>query len=68
MKTKYIAMAALAAISLSSCNDWLKEEAPGTNKFDDFFTGGAVAIQTVNACYAHWPGNIIPAATSRNGT
>ena len=38
MKTKYIAMAALAAISLSSCNDWLKEEAPGTNKFDDFFT------------------------------
>lgn len=52
MKTKYIAMAALAAISLSSCNDWLKEEAPGTNKFDDFFTGGAVAIQTVNSCYA----------------
>ncbi len=52
MKTKYIAiLAACASLSLTSCNDWLKEEGPGTNKLEDFFTGGAVAIQTVNACY-----------------
>ncbi|MDE5929340.1 MAG: RagB/SusD family nutrient uptake outer membrane protein, partial [Muribaculaceae bacterium] len=52
MKKLHIALAAIAALSLSSCNDWLKEEAPGTNRLDDFFTSGAVAIQTVNACYA----------------
>lgn len=53
MKAKYINLAAVAllAASMSSCNDWLKEEAPGSQDFDDFFTGGAVAIQTVNACY-----------------
>lgn len=53
MKTKYIALvaAACAVMPLTSCNDWLKEDGPGTNKIEDFFTGGAVAIQTVNACY-----------------
>lgn len=40
-----------AALLLSSCTGWLQEEAPGSQNFDDFFTGGAVAIQTVNACY-----------------
>lgn len=54
MKAKYIKLGAVAllAASMSSCNDWLKDQAPGSQDFDDFFTGGAVAIQTVNACYA----------------
>lgn len=48
---KFIALAAVA-LSATSCNDWLKEEQPGVNTLDDFFTSGAVAIQSVNACYA----------------
>lgn len=53
MKSKYIILPALAMMmTLASCNDWLKEEGPGSQNFDDFFTGGAVAVQTVNACYA----------------
>ena len=54
MKTRYIltvlgGMALLSATT--SCNDWLKEEAPGTTNLNDFFTSGTTAIQTVNACY-----------------
>lgn len=54
MKSKYIAIAVAitAGMGLTSCNDWLKEESPGSNKLEDFFTGGAVCIQSVNACYA----------------
>jgi hypothetical protein len=54
MKSKYIAIAALVAagMGLTSCNDWLKEESPGVNQLEDFFTGGAVCVQVVNACYA----------------
>lgn len=50
---QYIKLLCIAAVAVStaSCNDWLKEETPGTTELDDFFTGGAVAIQTVNACY-----------------
>lgn len=48
--TKY-ALMALAAASLTSCNGWLGEETPGTAGFDDFYTVGATAIQSVNACY-----------------
>ncbi len=52
MKTRYIAIPMIAgALMLTGCNDWLKEEAPGSQDFDDFFTSGAVALQTVNACY-----------------
>lgn len=55
MKTirKYIFMAlcAAAAASLTGCNDWLKEENPGSIRFDDFYTEGTVCIQNVNACY-----------------
>lgn len=53
MKTKYTALiaAGIAALSLTSCNDWLKEDGPGTNKLGDFYTGGAVCVQNVNACY-----------------
>lgn len=50
----YIKLIALTAVAMSatSCNDWLKDEQPGVNTLDDFFTSGAVAIQSVNACYA----------------
>lgn len=53
MKNKILnfSLAAVAALSLSSCNDWLTEDAPGNNKFDDFFIGGAMAVQTVNGAY-----------------
>ena len=52
MKTRYIAIPMIAgALMLTGCNDWLKDEAPGSQDFDDFFTSGAVAIQTINACY-----------------
>lgn len=53
MKNKIlnIGLATVAALSLSSCNDWLKEDAPGVNKFEDFYIGGAMGIQTVNAAY-----------------
>lgn len=53
MKLRYIIpVIAAAGLSLSSCNDWLQEDTPGTQKFNDFFINGAVAVQTVNACYA----------------
>lgn len=48
--SKYILMAA-AAVSLTSCNGWLGEESPAVSDFDDFYTEGEVAIQTVNAAY-----------------
>ena len=52
MKTKYFILPALMlSFSLTSCNDWLKEESPGTQDFDDFYTSGEVAVQAVNACY-----------------
>ena len=53
MKKAYIAVlaAGVASMSLTSCNDWLNEDGPGTNKLDDFFISGAVAVQAVNACY-----------------
>lgn len=58
MKIKHI-FPVLCVASLVSCNDWLKEETPGVQKFEDFFINGAVAIQTVNACYppAGWDYN-----------
>ena len=59
MKTKYFILPALMlSFSLTSCNDWLKEESPGTQDFDDFYTSGEVAVQAVNACYTPWLGNI----------
>lgn len=44
---------ALAAtgMGLTGCNDWLKEENPGSTKLEDFFTVGETCIQTVNGCY-----------------
>lgn len=52
-KNQYI-LAAVCTLSLSltSCNDWLQEETPGTTQLKDFFTGGQTAIQSCNAAYA----------------
>lgn len=48
----YMALPALALLTLSSCNGWLKEENPGSTGLDDFFTSGEACEQVVNACYA----------------
>lgn len=50
MKSKYIAMA-LALTALTSCNDWLAEDVPGTNKRGDYFVSTETAIEVVNAAY-----------------
>lgn len=42
---------ALATLSLSSCNDWLTEETPGTTKVSEFFTSLSTAEAVVNAAY-----------------
>lgn len=39
------------ATVVSGCDDWLREEAPGSTKLEDFFTDGTTALQSVNACY-----------------
>ncbi len=53
MKTKILnfGIAAVALLSMTSCNDWLTEQAPGTNTPSDYFVGGEMAIQTINAAY-----------------
>ena len=48
---KYIACAMLAT-SLSSCNDWLTEDTPGSTKLSEAFTTIDVATNTTNAVYA----------------
>lgn len=42
---------ALATLSLSSCNDWLTEETPGTTNVSEFFTSLSTAEAVVNAAY-----------------
>ena len=46
-------MAAFAAMGagMTSCNDWLGEDSPGSTKLDDFFVNGTACIQTINGCY-----------------
>lgn len=48
-------------LGATSCNDWLKEEAPGKTGLDDYFTSGMTAIHSVNAAYT-------PLAWEYNGT
>lgn len=49
---KYIYFTALlTALSLTSCNDWLTAETPGTTKLKEAFTGIDVAVNTTNAVY-----------------
>ena len=48
---KYAMM--LSAVAMfSSCNDWLTEETPGSNKLEDYFVSTETAIEVVNATYA----------------
>lgn len=46
----YIACAMLAT-SLSSCNDWLTDDTPGSTKLVEAFTSLDVAVETANAVY-----------------
>ena len=48
--TTYLALV-LAAAMLSSCNDWLTEDTPGTNKRGDYFVSTETATEVVNAAY-----------------
>lgn len=47
----YILMLGAVAM-MGSCNDWLTEDAPGSNKIEDYFVSTATAIEVVNATYA----------------
>lgn len=46
----FLTALALSA-SLTSCEDWLTEEAPGTTKVEDFFSSEETALQVVTAAY-----------------
>lgn len=46
------ACALLMMGGLTSCNDWLKEETPGTTTLPDYFVTGQNAIMVANAAYA----------------
>lgn len=46
---KYISICIVPV--LASCNEWLREDGPMTNRVEDFFTGAETAIQVVNAAY-----------------
>ncbi|MBD5284304.1 MAG: RagB/SusD family nutrient uptake outer membrane protein [Bacteroides sp.] len=52
--SKYIyrcAVAGIATLGLTSCNDWLGEPSPGSTKLEDFFVAGETCVQTINGCY-----------------
>ena len=51
----------LAAATLTACNDWLREDAPGTTKLSDFFTGGDDGLPAGLASY-------VPLMWEYNGT
>ena len=52
MKNYISVLPAIAlAMTATSCNDWLKEDSPGSTKLEDFFTSGQSCIQTINGCY-----------------
>ena len=49
---QYIYCAAIAAtLALTSCNDWLTDDTPGTTKLEEAFTSLDVATETANAAY-----------------
>lgn len=41
----------IAALSLTSCHDWLTEKAPGSTDENDFLTSEAAAVQLANGVY-----------------
>lgn len=51
-RKSYITAIALVALALTGCNDWLREEAPGSTQLGDFFSNGQTAVQSANACYS----------------
>lgn len=49
---QYIYCTAIAAtLALTSCNDWLTDDTPGTTKLEEAFTSLDVATETANAAY-----------------
>ena len=46
-----IAAMLLSVVTLTSCNGWLTEPAPGITGLDDFFSNGQTAIQATTAAY-----------------
>lgn len=53
-KIFFIALSLATVASMTSCNDWLNEETPGTTKLSDYFTDGSEtsAEKIANACYS----------------
>lgn len=47
----YLPAICMAALLAAACNDWLREEAPGTTRLQDFFTSGQTAVQATTAAY-----------------
>lgn len=52
MKIKRLYTSILILPALVSCNDWLREDGPMTNRVEDFFTSAETAVQVTNAAYA----------------
>ena len=50
-KTLKYAMLIALTVAMGSCNDWLTEDTPGSNKIEDYFVSTATAIEVVNATY-----------------
>ena len=50
-KTIKYAMLAVLTMVMGSCNDWLTEDTPGSNKIEDYFVSTETAIEVVNAAY-----------------
>ena len=46
----YAAMS-IATVSLTSCNDWLTDDAPGVSKLEDYLANGKAAIEITNGVY-----------------
>ncbi len=46
-----IAAVLLSAVTLTSCNGWLTEPAPGITELEDFFSNGQTAIQAATSAY-----------------
>ena len=51
MNTKYFLLCAASLPMMVSCNGWLSEDGPMTNRVEDFFTSAQTAVQVVNAAY-----------------
>lgn len=50
MNTKYLHLCAISLCAVS-CNGWLSQDGPMTNRVEGFFTSAQTAIQVVNAAY-----------------